>query len=253
MELRRAAILGRIHWVPVLNLVYLNNAKAGCSTIKKSLWLASDARYGRKTYDASPNDRARGPFSRNLNDLRSDDEFEGFFSSKFFSVVRNPFVRILSSYLNKVRKGAGDRPFWRKFTAYFELAEDADLSFIEFLNLVSMKEPVELDWHLCPQAVNLLCSVSPIDFVGRLEEMKICAGFLEENGVELHSHMPHQTKAQDLVNVYYGPAEAKAVIQYYADDFRFYGYSTNPNQLAPIRPALTSDSRSNLRKVLESM
>lgn len=246
MNYSHSLLVGRVHWAPQLGLVYLNNSKVACSTVKKSLWIAVDRETGIDTYAGSPHDRRKAPFSKNIRDLKRDDQFSKFLESTFFSVVRNPYVRILSSYLNKVRKGSGDRSFWEKFTIHFNLPEDADLSFLDFLELIETEDPVLLDWHLCPQTVNLLYPIAPIDFLGRLEEMDQCASWLEDRGVQLQSHTPHQTNAQEQVREFYRNKERKIVLRYFEKDFELYGYDENPLNVHPIRPPILDDARSRI-------
>jgi len=251
MNITRTLVAGRTHWAPVLRLVYLNNAKVACSTIKKSLWRAVDKKLGTRTYVESPHDRPRAPFSKNLRDLKRNDDYAEFLEATFFSVVRNPYVRILSSYLNKVRSGRGSGRFWRKFTLHFDLPATAQLSFLEFLELISREEPTRLDWHLCPQAVNLLYPIAPLDFIGHLERFDLgTTRFLLDQGISIQSHRPHKTDAGERIMEFYGRRERRIVLRYYEKDFELFGYSEDPMSIMPVRPAVRNGSRSRLHECL---
>lgn len=250
MNISRSLIAGRAHWAKRLGLVYLNNAKVACSTIKKSLWLAVDDLDGAQSYTGNPNDRGAGPFSRNLGDLKEGGDFEQFLEASFFSVVRNPYARVLSSYLDKVKRGAGDRFFWSKFTAYFGVPDDADLSFSGFLRLIQVEEPTALDWHLCPQSVNLLHPVGPLDFIGRLEEMDGLAEWLSMQGVTVRSHIRHARNAGSLIEQFYGPEEIDIVRRFFRSDFELYGYSDDPSKMHPVRQISPDPGRAGLRRLL---
>lgn len=251
MKNSRVQLATRVHWVRSLNLVYMHNAKSACSTIKKSLWVAHDYATGRETYAGNPNDRKNAPFSKNIGELMRDGSYDEFLSSTFFSVVRNPYVRVLSTYLNKIHKNPRDAGFWRKFTTQFGLSQSTQLGFPEFISLITEEKPELLDWHLCPQYVNLLYPIAPLDFIGRLEEMDQVVEFLSEQGVKARVHIPHHTSAKRQIDAFYSKKEAQIVSNYYEKDFELYGYSEDLTRVNPVRKVKPDPSREQLIQYLQ--
>lgn len=252
MLISRHSLTNGIDYVPHSGVVYVVNAKVACSTIKKSLWLWSDERSGSKTYSGNPHDRPSSPLCTNLEQIDRSG-LDDFLESKFFTVVRNPYVRILSAYLDKVASRPRDAAVWFPFARRFRLAGDAQLSFNEFLRLVVTEDPSLLDPHFAPQYVNCFQGLIGCDFVGRLEEMERVQEFLAGVGVQVANHTPHVTKATELVERYYGKEEIDLVGGFYGRDFETYGYSLDPKVLPPIstvrEPAV---KRETLRLAIEA-
>jgi hypothetical protein len=241
----------RTHYLPDLRLVYLNNPKVGCSTIKRALWIAADRMRGVETFAGRSHVRADSPFSKSVADLRADDSFLTFCSATFFSVVRNPYARALSAYLDKIQTPS-DPHVWMPFTRRYGIDISARLSFSEFLSVIRSDDPIGVNEHFCPQTVNLLQPIIPIDFVGRLEEMDSTARFLSEKGIPMEEHAPHRTNAAERIASFYGRDEIRAVQRFFSADFEIYGYSEDPTQLAPLRPIKKAGSRDALLKYLRS-
>lgn len=156
--------------------------------------------------------------------------------SEWFSVVRNPFVRVLSAYLNKIPAEHRDPQVWGPLKKRFRMPEETP-PFAEFLQmLLSESVPEALDWHFCPQAANLLCGLAPLSFVGQLEAMEEVEAWLAARGIPIKSVCWHATNARELVDGYYGAAEIDAVLKIYRTDFDQFGYSLDPGALEPVRP-----------------
>src|SRR5205807_1089448 len=125
-----------------LNLLYFNNNKVGCTTIKYSLWAAIDRLNQRQTFRRRIHPRDGDPFVKDIFAVKDFDAKDLAEASKF-SVVRNPFVRILSGYLQKVGKDfrVWD-PFRKRFGIRPEITQN-ELTFEDFLTVVAT-EPDEL-------------------------------------------------------------------------------------------------------------
>jgi len=230
-------IESRIHYAPEIDIVYLKNPKAGCSSITKSLWLRIDELRGIRTFQGRVHSRKAAPFCQDLSGIAASG-VERFLAAEFFAVVRNPYARILSCYLDKIAKRQRDAKIWIPFADRFGLDRGATPSFRRFLRLITAEDPRTLNWHYCPQRVCLLHPLPlRMDFIGRLEEMDETAAFLRRHGVVLKAYTPHSTGASDLIADYYGPKETALVREFYALDFELYGYSEDPAVAAPVRPA----------------
>jgi len=247
----RDLLVSRVHHSPGQPLVYVNNSKVACSTIKRSMWEAADASSGKRTFQGHPHERGRSPFLKEISDFYKLG-FDPLFSSEWFSVVRNPFVRVLSAYLNKIPAERRDPHVWAPLKKRFRMPEETP-PFPEFMQmLLSESLPDALDWHFCPQAANLLFGFAPLSFVGQLEAMEEVEAWMAARGIPLKSVRWHATNARELVDRYYGPAEVDAALKIYQSDFDEFGYSRDPGVLEPIRPvALPKPDPEPIRLLLQ--
>jgi len=214
-----------LRYAAELGLIYLNNPKAGCSTIKFSLWAAVDDRTGTKTFGGNVHSRKAGPFPRDLFALDPDD-LRKFSGASMFSVVRNPFSRILAAYLDKI---PNDPFVWAGFHEGFglrpKLGKD-EFAFGDFLRLIEVAPPELLDGHFRPQTDNLLEPYAKPDRIFHLEEMRSAEQFLAGFGVALQTHVPHATQSVDRLPEFFDSECIGLVRKIYARDFKF-GYSTD--------------------------
>ena len=236
MIITRQKVQETVHFVPDRHIVYLNNAKVACSSVKKALWQGVRP----NTFGGNPHDRQLAPFSRTLEDIAHD--LDSFGASQFFTVVRNPYSRILSAYLDKVSSVTADgeekkrdASVWHPFCRRYRLSSDATLSFGEFLNRITAEDPSTLDQHFAPQFFNTLQPFVSCDFTGHMEQMDRVWSFLSDFGVVEAAHRPHNTKASSSIAGFYGPHEMEMVRAFYAQDFDLFGYSDDPSVPAPVR------------------
>ena len=227
-------VLQAVRYAPGRPLAYLSNAKAGCSGVAAALWKDWDLRSGRSTFSGNAHALDRSPFVRDVFDASLDrSEFE---RASFFSIVRNPFVRILSGYLDKIR---GRKIVWEHFAARFglpsKLAVDR-LSFRDFLVIVSSETDELIDAHFRPQYLNLLWSVCRPHFVGRLEEITPIEEFHKAHGLAIEEIRQHATGARERLAEHYTQETVALVRAKYAPDFALFGYSDDVDCLEPIRP-----------------
>jgi hypothetical protein len=190
--------------------------------------------YAARTHRGNPHIRDGGPFYRSIQEIVRGDLSE-FLHSKFFSVVRNPYVRLLSAYLDKVVPPR-DAQVWYPFARRFRVSGDYRPSLAEFLELIVTEEPALLDPHFCPQHINLLHPLAPLDFVARLENHDEMKSFFCERGIHIETHKPHETHALEKVKAYFGPRETELAYALYRRDFEFYGYSSDPGTPDPTGP-----------------
>ncbi len=233
MIIGRDQIGSRLLFAPALGLAYVNNPKVACSSIKQALWIAASP--GTFQEGTSPHDRVHAPFLP--SPARLHDQLDQVVDAAKFTVVRNPYVRILSAYLDKVGRPDRDTAVFHPFARRFALQGDEEVSFSRFLELVSSEDPSFLDDHFAPQYVTTMSEFVPLDFVGRIEEVHLAWAFLEGYGVTRSEHRPHATNARALVSQYYGDREVDMVSTFYRRDFELFGYSLDPAILDPVGPA----------------
>lgn len=203
------------------NIVYLNNPKVGCSTVKNALWKA-----------LSP-ETAQGPFDVHLlegspfnDDLQSLDWLE---TARIFTFVRNPFVRLVSAYLNKI--AGQEAAQWQWFVRRYKVPADQVLPFDDFVRMISEDAPEDLDPHWRPQHINLMYPFVRPNAIGKLEQMdeelpRFLERYLAVPLVPVPRKNQHGTNARaTYLDHFRNPNTLRRVITLYYDDFRHFGYS----------------------------
>ena len=233
----RRSGLGRDVWyAPALRLAYLRNAKVACSSIQKSLWLAIEP----ETFAGNPHARAVGPFNAAFRDAMRDPD--RFASATVFSVVRNPFSRLLSAYLDKTGPAA-DKTVWKPLAARLGLDPRERPPLNDFMRrIVSDSDEESMDQHFRPQWSNLLHPHVRLDFVGHLERFSEVETFLACNGCKVESHAPHATHAAASLTAELDAEAVELIALYYRQDFHLYGYAQDPATRQPIRPVVPADA-----------
>ena len=214
--------------------LYLNNAKSGCSTIRGTLIESmSAARRESVTSTGGGNIHGNGWWDWNLQRIAEHRPYT-------FTVVRNPFTRVLSAWLDKIR---GETLQRQQFCHAYGLPVDADISFLDFLRALDPDATV-MDKHWRSQAQNVYAHSLDIDSVYHLENFDANAATLAER-LELDSgfttRKPHATGASRKVREFYCDESVELVQTLYAEDFRLFGYSPDIADVddAPAAPTET--------------
>ena len=238
--LRDSALYGAIAASRRHNYIYVQNWKCGSSTVRSTLWAAEHAN-GHAFPPGHPHQHSHEwPFR---NDPRVWEQAAERF---VFTFVRNPFTRILSAYLDKIKLHRHSA-VWGAFAALHGLG-DGPLGFLDFLRLIAVTPAVRLDPHWRPQTLNLLPNVIPYDFVGRLESLEpdllsVLGSIFGTSNTGIHTYKRHQTQSTDVLDDYYGPREQDMVRSIYERDFIDLGYGfalRDPSRLAGVpRPGAT--------------
>ncbi len=147
------------------------------------------------------------PHSPFISDPRRWERLEEHF---VFTIARNPYVRVLSAYLDKIH-GSRDQKVWSRFAARHGLGEQ-ELTFGDFLRIVAETPDDQMDPHWRPQRANLIPSVVPYDFIGSLENFDadlahILTCIFPDRAVPIRDHKPHRTGAAERLAEFYGPEE----------------------------------------------
>lgn len=148
------------------------------------------------------------------------DNFDSLFK---FTVVRNPYTRVLSAFLDKIER--------------FRERDNHNTTFAEFLQrLRDDHRYLYGNAHWVPQSDLMLIPVERFDLVGRVESLdrdlaqitgRIRPG-TSDTITSTTSAGPPPTRASEKLRRYYDdPALIELVRAIYRDDFSAFGYSTD--------------------------
>lgn len=210
---------------------YLNNAKCGCSSVKKTLW---EKEFENGDVLQSPSRRSVHEKDAPLWSPNMSDVLESTFT---FSIVRNPFARVLSCYLDKIvlreERGLPLGP-GIQLRRQFGLNEDAEIGFPRFLELICKLDESRDDMHWRPQFQNILFNRCKIDFIGKIEnydaDMQFILSRIFNSSEEISAGewAPHKTNASKQILDFFGPKEIELTLRKYEHDFSLFAYSPDP-------------------------
>lgn len=220
------------------NFIYLNNPKVGCSTVKAAVWKA----VAPDTFDPGKgvHDLARSPFENTVPDPHWIKD------AYIFSFVRNPLSRVVSAYLNKI-VGRKDTT-WKWFAKTHGLKPDTQISFDQFVELISQDDPAKLNPHWRPQFLNICYPFITPDFIGRLENMDgqlpdVLGHIFGKAFDKQTRRKAHATAAQDTYQSFYETSQTRdRVEKIYEQDFAYFGYTPDPDAQAPAKGPITAPS-----------
>jgi hypothetical protein len=143
-------------------------------------------------------------------------EVESFDSLFKFTVVREPFSRTLSAYLDKIERRA--------------LRAGKQSSFSEFLNALGKERYLYSNAHWAPQSALMLIPVEQFDYVGKVENLSADLAFIKQRirpdvAEPVTSMKANATGAKDKLIEYYSPELIQKVRDLYRQDFEAFGYS----------------------------
>lgn len=235
-RLPAAEICKIVHISARKKLLYVAVPKVACTSIKIAL-----SRAERDNPDFNP----EKPHNRKENLLQSvsckggyEAAIERINAPAFFrfTFVRNPFVRVLSAYLDKFAERQG--PIRRaRVNRRAKLGFDAStpVSFTMFVDALAQQRAADMDVHWRVQTEQTLFGDIRYDLVGRMESFSSdMARLAESTGVDLRALMPpphNRTDAKCRLTDFYTPGIVDIVRRVYAPDFDAFGYTdTLPDQ-----------------------
>lgn len=149
--------------------------------------------------------------------------------------VRNPFSRLLSCYLHRI-KGSPDSPSVKNIKRFTRDRFDATLSFADFVQIVCDQESIQQDSHWRVQSDEVFYEHIPHwNFIGRVEridqDIPRLMALLDPDAAaptnELEDYSPSVTKASSKLADFYTPELEKKVVTRYKADFDNFGYATS--------------------------
>lgn len=200
-------------------------AKAGHSTVLANL---AELKLGHAIDDETAKS---GTFIRPSELTESHmREFDNYFK---FSIVRNPFTRILSAYLDKIVHGSRGqmRPEGLRFPETGAAPSFAD--FCAYLENGHLHD----HYHFAPQTSVLLLPLAAFDFIGKLESLGPDLAFIRARLANVPADAPirnqdtHRTGSNEKIREYYTEELASRVGRLYREDFVALGYAPEMDSL----------------------
>lgn len=170
-----------------------------------------------------------------------------------FAFVRNPWDRLLSCYLDKIKKNQTfesqrfTRGIPKKFLKFGD-AFYAGMSFVEFVRVVSRIPDEYADGHFASQHPRLVMNNElVIDHIGRFETFwPTVREFLELIGVKGEIEVPHLNSSSRRIPYaqYYDEETIALVRERFAEDLRLFQYEFEPARVpgGKEEPAVTPSS-----------
>ncbi|RFU12434.1 hypothetical protein DZD18_12035 [Rhodobacteraceae bacterium W635] len=240
-----------VHFAPDIGLTYLSVPKVACSSFKRSIWESVDRKKGVQTLleGMSPHRKDTSPFVHALPALKR--RMDSFIDSRFVVVVRNPYVRLLSGYLDKVAAERRDMKVWTVVARQLDYKITDRPSFPDFVSRLSNVDVTNVDPLFAPQSEVANIGRFPVDHLGHLEALEPTVELLAKYDVDLSPYRPHETNSSGRLDECYTDREFDAAARMFANDFEMFAYSTDPADLDARGPKrVPSVSREKLREYL---
>ena len=216
------------HGFPGENISFVEVPKAGSSTTLLTLINAHAMKHGLAavTVPRQPEGKSRTIGFRS----KERPPFCEIIRDRYlFSMVRNPFARVLSAYLDKVKHR---NDIYLSFARYVGIDLAKDISFTEFLTHLAAMRGRVLNRHWAPQTGVIQARALRYDFVGALETIGDDLGLILRNcgfsDSHIQSFIPHARKSGSKIADFYDDTATDLVREIYRDDFRLLGYSLDP-------------------------
>lgn len=199
-------------------LMYLVNSKVACTSIKKALLERDGVSFsGADDYEIHKLARLNSSIRFELG--RKPDGY------RLFTMVRNPFTRVLSAYINKFRDFAKIEKMGFEYADYLGGVFKLEDSFETFVGKVCEIPDKYADRHFVSQHYWIFDrNRLEVDFIGKLESEDDIASLGEVSGFSVLPRM-NSTKPYDL-GTYYRPAMIEKMEKRFEKDLSafLYGY-----------------------------
>ena len=258
-------------------ILYRPIAKNACSSLKRLMVSIADIKHGQLMIDADIHESIDNyRTGAKLGDLDIDYARQIMASAEYFKfvVVRDPFDRLVSAYLEKFVINRKNRDNPRHTSSVIAAIQglsapdfDRGISFADFVRHVTSQDPEQLDPHWKPQMLYL----RDVDYdrIYRMDQLDILRRDLENrigHTVTLphrnRSHIGHPRYVPD--SAYRLPGELTTplridknsfmtseimlhIVNYFADDYRLY-YSDDRNSPGPADSGSTGHAVQAKRK-----
>lgn len=223
------------------NFLYLENPKVASTTALRMLAKQEDPVIS--TTMKTPHDKINSPFSNLLNYSPEEQDKLLFGDDIYrFTMVRNPFSRLLSAYMSKISKNLKPKREVLAIINGVDVEQVKDLtqevSFDEFVEVVVASKDFSMNPHWKPQVSQILFNhirYNRIVYFENLEEdlSKVWTDIYKSN-VNGLAKPGNKTSATELVKEYYSDSTRKLVANRFENDFSEFGYSDSLEKMTPL-------------------
>lgn len=182
-----------------------------------------------------------------LNNIENASDIIADHDISKYTVVRNPFTRILSAYLNKVNSfnqsydqsvashGEYFASIYNSIQAYDSaFTKSHSVSFFKFLYwILQSPDPATMNEHWIPQYEILRPDTINYNYIGRMEQLSTDAPLILSK-IGINASFPTQEQigfarqnTLSLLEKYYNSECIDIVQKIYKKDFDLFGYSAN--------------------------
>jgi hypothetical protein len=199
--------------------IYFRIPKAANSTIMATLFYAQ--------FGKTANHKRLELFKRQTRRIRTFTQTEvdllhlTYFT---FSVVRNPYTRIASCYLEKMKRDSSER---KKVATSINRA-GPDIAIEDFVDYLSCPDGLYADAHWMPQTDLIPIGAQNLDKLLRFEsftsELPILLTQLYDKSVTIKNHIPMATRGSELAKHVMSRDLRKKVYDIYKEDFEVLKY-----------------------------
>jgi hypothetical protein len=216
---------------PTSRFVYFRIPKAANSTVVASLYRAETGR-------TPENERAlnlvkrgyRRPSSLGRGMIRQvmDDYYK-------FTIVRNPYSRVVSAYLDKI--AGRQAPYFLTVARFLGREPNEAITFSEFVDYLEFGSGLLADPHWCLQTDLIFLPLEQLDFVGKFERLStdlahILEAIFPGSNTSVNWN-PHATGADKKTQAILDAASAARIAKLYEKDFDLLHYPTQLSNGAP--------------------
>ncbi len=217
-----------------LGYLYFENPKVASSSILSALQKAE-----RAGLEQTPVCKKQGVHNKKLSplsglsDLPHDEQDAWLFSPKHprFTVVRNPYMRLVSAYLSKIDRSLPAKADVLAVLQSKKRHEISDLtpevSFRQFVEVVCSQKMMQMNTHWRPQSAQLLIGHVEYDYIGRFEQLEKSYSIINDKYLSssLKLDKPkNKTNSLFRASELYEEDLVALVNKTFYDDFEAFGY-----------------------------
>lgn len=209
--------------------VYVENPKVACTTIKDllhkhELGLLYDKFGPKPIHRDSFGSPMIKPFQLSDRELKHVLSSPEFFK---FTFVRDPYSRLLSCYLEKVKRK--NQCIWLLYKFTPSLGEN--ISFQEFVDTIELMTPFQMDSHWRIQKKQIFYDDIEFDFIGRFEKFDEDFAYVKQKlfiDVDLSLRRDsHKVDTFTQLDSYYDADNLDKVLDIYKEDFVTFNYANH--------------------------
>ncbi len=215
--------------------VFARMPKVANSTLKHLIYSMEKMPWGRPIRDDLIHDSHYGTVTRPaMLGFSSQILHDALFSDQFFrfTVVRNPYAKTLSGYLDRyMSPNSSIRRIVNKIAAAngWLPSQDGDVTFSTYLRAIGDMPTRHMEVHVSPQVTQSLHDLVSYHFTGAFETLAadmqhVARTLWDRDDADLGFKSPSRTDATSRLREFYGADDIALVNRIYKRDFDAFGY-----------------------------